>query len=279
MQNNIRTLERGIWMSGVEVVSNEYLQLQQDVTSMQKDWAEKCNVKLEDKIYNPLVPIITDVEFQVDKSGFIKSMKELIDYLQEKRPQLEPQLLKIRAQLEKENPDKWLHEAIVMNDFFFVQWAKENHVEEWLPIFIAESTSRVYIREAVKQLNEELKISKVKGCCPACGEPPRMAVVGKKGGKELLCPRCHYKWNEKKHSCSYCENEEHDQMIVLKPEGQEREEVIACKKCNSYTKVIDTRAMIKKEAPEILDLKTIHLDYIAQDEGFGLSDEDQAHLK
>lgn len=260
-------------MSEDNAVSNDYLKLQQELVDIQNKWMDKLTVELAEKEYNNQAPILSEVEFQGDLTEYREFLFELIDYLQNKKPNLEAQLNILREQLNSDIHKKWLQETIRMNDFYFGTFAEENQVEEWLVIFLAEGCARVYMRSAVKQLENQLTHSKVKSCCPACGEPPRLAIVGKKGGKELLCPRCHHTWDEKKISCAYCETDDHDQIVILKPEGQEREEIHACKSCNGYTKVIDTRAMFKKDYPEIIDLKTIHLDYIAQEEGYGLKED------
>ena len=56
---------------------------------------------------------------------------------------------------------------------------------------------------------------------------------------------------------------------TLKVEDDDHAEIHACKACNSYTKVIDTRKLIKVPVPELVDLQTIHLDNIAQERGYG----------
>lgn len=50
---------------------------------------------------------------------------------------------------------------------------------------------------------------------------------------------------------------------MLRVEGDDSAEIHACKSCRGYTKVIDSRKLIKVPFSEILDLKRIHLDYVA----------------
>ena len=66
---------------------------------------------------------------------------------------------------------------------------------------------------------------------------------------------------------------------VLKIEEDEGAEIYACKSCNGYTKVIDTRKLLKVAPPELLDLKSIHLDYVAQDKGYAMVEDGSFSLK
>jgi FdhE protein len=93
----------------------------------------------------------------------------------------------------------------------------------------------------------------------------------------LTCPRCHFSWEEKKISCSHCGTEEKGQIVILSVEDDEGAEIYACKSCKSYTKVIDTRKLLKEASPELLDLKSIHLYYVAQDSGYGMVEEEASH--
>lgn len=54
-------------------------------------------------------------------------------------------------------------------------------------------------------------------------------------------------------------------------EEEDHAEIYACKTCHKYTKVIDTRKLIKVPITDLLNLQTIHLDYIAQDKGDGVT--------
>lgn len=260
-------------MSGLatEQGSNtDYLQIHKDFVQLQNNWNKNIQVSLVEKKYSVDAPILTEVEFTGNLSEYKQCLLDAIEYLEIHKPALQEQLTIIRNSLTEDVCQKWLQAAIMMNEFYFEHYATEYKVEAWLPLFLAESTSRVYVRQAVKQLQTELTQSKVKNCCPACGEPPRLAIVGKNGSKELVCPRCHYTWNSKKIGCSHCQNDDHETLIILKPEGQETEQIVACNRCKNYTKIIDTRVSLERVAPEILDLMTIHLDYIAQEEGYSV---------
>ena len=71
--------------------------------------------------------------------------------------------------------------------------------------------------------------------------------------------------------CAHCGAET---QKVLRIDEDDSAEVQACTTCNNYSKIIDTRKLLRVDAPMILDVKYLHLDYIAQEKGFGV-EEDQ----
>ena len=146
-----------------------------------------------------------------------------------------------------------------------------------VPLFLAENAVRPFIQKAAQELKQQIPKQGHKGSCPVCGEPSRLAVINKSGKKEITCSRCHYSWEEKKTSCAHCGTEEQGQVVVLRVGDDDSAEVYACKSCKGYTKVIDTRELIKVALPEILDLKSIHLDYVAQENGYGYGKEEASH--
>jgi FdhE protein len=262
-----------------EAITKEYLELHEGIIKLQKEWTE--SLKEEECIesnqqLNNEAPLIPQLSFSGNLEPYKSHIFQLTNYLKTVQPELTTSIEKLEADWAEDLHKKWFEEAVVVNEFYFVEFAKEHSLPEWLPFFIAENALRPYLRMAAKAFQPQLEKSKAKSCCPACGEPPRLAVVGKKGKKEMVCPRCHYSWNEKKVSCAHCGTDQHEQFIILKPENQEMEQIHACQSCKGYIKVIDIRKTFKKQEPEILDLKSIYLDYIAQEEGFGLSEE-KAH--
>lgn len=74
-------------------------------------------------------------------------------------------------------------------------------------------------------------------------------------------------------NCAHCGSEEPGKLEILKVEKDDSAEIHVCHDCNGYTKVIDVRKMIKKDSIALLDIKSIHLDFIAQENGYGMPDD------
>jgi FdhE protein len=57
-------------------------------------------------------------------------------------------------------------------------------------------------------------------------------------------------------------------MNFITVEGDAASQIHVCDECNGYIKVIDTRQYIEKPQAALLDLNTLHLDFVAQEKGY-----------
>lgn len=262
------------------VINSAYMELQKSIYALYDQWTEtlaKQTIVKKAKVEVGTYPLLPQVELQIDVKDYRTFLMDLFTVVKKNNAQLDEVLSKLEAGLDDETLTEWFKEAVMVNTYYFAQYAEKNQFPEWLPLFAAEHAARPYLQKAAVELKEEITKEGHKGGCPLCGEPSRLAVINKAGKKEITCPRCHYAWEEKKVSCAHCGTEEQGQVVVLKVEEDESAEIYACKTCKGYTKVIDKRKLIKVSSPELLDLKTIHLDYIAQENGYGVSEDADVH--
>lgn len=214
-------------------------------------------------------PLLPHQEQHINVKDYSAFIDELSKIITENKPESAQGLEKIKSLLNDDVLEKWIPEAIAVNSYYFSDFAKEHQLPEWVPLFLAENALRPFIQKAAQEIKQQILKQGHKGSCPVCGEPSRLAVINKSGKKEITCSRCHYSWEEKKTSCAHCGTKEQGQVVVLRVGDDDSAEIYACKSCKGYTKVIDTRELIKVASPEILDLKSIHLDYVAQENGYG----------
>jgi len=261
-----------------EMISPAYMELQKKITALYEQWmrvlSQQTIVKKE-KIDRKQYPLLLQADLQFDHKEYYSFLTDLFTVIQENKPELQADLEKVAGLLDGETLTKWFHEALMVNTYYFNDWAEKNTVPEWLPLFAAEHAVRPYLHKAAEELAEELPKQGHSGGCPCCGEPARLSLINKSGKKELLCPRCHYSWEQKKIACAHCGSDAQGELVILKLEEDERAQIYACKSCKGYTKVIDTRKWLEVPAPEILDLNTIHCDYIAQENGYGLTENEK----
>lgn len=271
------------------VVSKEYLNLQKEINKLQEQWKNSINPdtvrpNLDQALMETGVPIAAFTAIDFDESLFLQWIDELKTVLLKNNPQLAEQFDKLGNLLDKKTAILWLEEGFALNHVYFNEFAEQHGLAEWLPPFLTETILRPYLQliaEKVQpRLNAAEKGAAVPGCgCPVCGEPVRLGQIEGKGQKVLHCPRCTAYWLDKKISCSHCGNEDHNTIQFLTIEGDASSQIHVCNKCKGYTKVIDTRQHIEKPSTALLDLKTIHLDYIAQEKGYSVTGNNQADDK
>lgn len=255
------------------VVSKEYQKLQKDIIRLQEEWKQSLNPesiqpKLDKAAMEAGVPVTALAAIDFDISLFLQWIEDMSELLSNYQPDLEKSLQSLNKLLDEETAEKWIDEAFAFNYIYFASFAEEHKIDEWIPQFIAETVLRPYLQLTAEKVQDEIQYGVHGAGCPVCGEPVRLAQLEDGGKKVLHCPRCLAHWHDKRITCSHCGNEDHETVQFLTVEGDSAAQIQVCDECKGYTKVIDTRQYIVKPTPAMLDLNTIHLDFVAQEHGY-----------
>jgi FdhE protein len=255
------------------VVSKEYQNLQKDILSLQENWKKSINPEaiipnLDKAAMSAGVPAaaLTSINFEI--SLFLQWIEEISVLLSKSNPELETKLAGVRTLLNEETVIRWIDEAFSFNSVYFASFAQENGIDEWIPQFLAETALRPYLQLTAEKIQHEITHAIPGAGCPVCGEPARLAVLEDEGKKVMTCPRCLSHWNAKRIECAHCGNDDHNTIQFITIEGDPSSQIQVCEKCTGYIKVIDTRQYLSKPSAAMLDLNTIHLDFIAQEQGY-----------
>lgn len=260
------------------VISKEYLALQTNISNKQAEWTNKLVASIvvdKQPIEHKQVPIIAQVSVNIDFVKYKEWIIELANLLVENDENLSNDISKIKERLSEDTVKRWVSEVLAFNQFYFQSFAEEENLPEWLLYFLAEHSFRPFLRIVSEVYHEELAIHDTKGICPCCGEPIRLAVLEGKGKKMIVCPRCEAKWGQMRLHCSTCGNDDHKKITYYNAEKDKSVNLEVCDECNSYIKVVDTRKLFKKQSAFLLDVTSIHLDFIAQENDFGTKKEDE----
>jgi FdhE protein len=108
------------------------------------------------------------------------------------------------------------------------------------------------------------------GYCPICGGWPALAEIrGLGGSRHLRCGACGSDWRTEWLRCSFCGQDDHEQLGSLaSAESLDRESIAVCDACNSYVKTVTTLAPIRPEHVMLQDLGTLVLDVVALERGY-----------
>ena len=125
----------------------------------------------------------------------------------------------------------------------------------------------VYADQMKKYIDQE---KWQKNYCPLCGSKPGMAELEKEKGKRLLsCSLCGQRWQYARLKCPYCGNDDHKELQYFYLEKDSRGyRIDVCKKCKKCIKTLDRRQLGEDLIPLLEDVGTLHLDLVAQKEGY-----------
>ncbi|WP_174734724.1 formate dehydrogenase accessory protein FdhE [Mesobacillus harenae] len=255
------------------VVSREYKELQSKIIKLQESWknsvhADGVNPNLDKAAMAAGVPVVALADIHFEIPLFLQWIKELEELLVNQNPALSASFEILNDKLTETVAHQWIEEALSFNQSYFNEFARETGLEEWLPYFLAESAVRPYLQILAEKAQPEIHKAEPRCGCQVCGEPVRIAQLEGEGQKVVYCPRCTVHWRDKRVACSHCGNNDHKTVENMNVEGEAAAQIQVCEKCHGYTKVIDTRQYITKPTVAILDLTTIHLDFIAQERGY-----------
>lgn len=108
-----------------------------------------------------------------------------------------------------------------------------------------------------------------KGSCPVCGSYPRMLALRDQTGKRYaFCSFCGFEWRIPRLLCPFCDDAGRDSLRYLFSDEGPGYRIDVCDCCRNYIKVLDLRENAYEPFPPLEDLMTIHLDLLAEREGF-----------
>jgi FdhE protein len=136
-------------------------------------------------------------------------------------------------------------------------------------LFIEESLRPALEKVAARYGDAVRKADWAEGYCPICGREPKIGEVrDEEGSRYLFCNQCGFEWSYLRIKCPFCGNEEQQSLAYFTIEGDERYRVDVCNECKRYIKIVDFREAKQKADLDVEDIATLHLDMLANDEGY-----------
>lgn len=158
---------------------------------------------------------------------------------------------------EAEGEAEGAEEAEAVNSFDLVE------------LFIEESL-RPALEAVVERYGDAVRRTEwLEGYCPICGREPKIGEIrDDEGGRYLFCNQCGFEWHYRRIKCPFCGNEEQQTLAYFTIEEDDRYRVDVCNECKRYIKIVDFRESREKADMDVEDIATLHLDMLANDEGY-----------
>ena len=146
---------------------------------------------------------------------------------------------------------------------------EEDATFDLVELFIEESL-RPALEQVVARHGEAVtKSDWSEGYCPICGRDPKIGEIrDEEGTRYLFCNQCGFEWSFLRIKCPFCSNEEQQTLAYFTIEADERYRVDVCNACKRYIKIVDFRETDRKADLDVEDIATLHLDMLANDEGY-----------
>jgi FdhE protein len=136
-------------------------------------------------------------------------------------------------------------------------------------LFLEESL-RPELEKVADKYRDQIEASSwEEGYCPICGKEPKIGQIKDDENRRcLFCNQCGFEWSFMRIRCPFCGNEDQQELAYFTVEDDERYRVDVCNACKRYIKIVDFRE--SKETPnlDVEDIATLHLDMLANDEGY-----------
>lgn len=165
--------------------------------------------------------------------------------------------------------DRLLNAILQQDETILNSMAKQVGLDPAVLLFLGKAALRpslLVLRRFMEESIDEKEWHH--GHCPLCGSQPDMAYFTKKGKRRLHCELCGQEWTFARVGCPFCNEQSQESLGYFEAEQEEGLRVYFCQSCQRYLKTIDSRVFEKVAPLELESLATLHLDLIAQDNGF-----------
>jgi FdhE protein len=145
----------------------------------------------------------------------------------------------------------------------------DEDVIDLVDLFLEESLRPALEKVAEKYGKIIIETGWAEGYCPICGKEPKIGEIREEEGRRFLfCTQCGFEWRFRRIKCPFCGNEEQQTLAYFTIEGEEKYRVDVCHECKRYIKIVDFRESEDEANLDVEDIATLHLDMLANEEGY-----------
>lgn len=227
-------------------------------------------------------PVLSKEDFPVDVPGASELFKELCEILSSENEDLSDEIAKIESSLEKrELVLEEMFQSVLTDERQITRLSERLSLDRDVMLTLATASLKPSLEATASHLSSLLEDAPWSGlCCPMCGssqaiselrEPKQDGIkdVAAEGAERILhCSFCGSEWRTTRLGCTFCGNTDTESLKYLYIEGRDGYRIDVCGKCKRYIKTVDRRAISHEVVPAVEDMATLHLDIIAEEEGY-----------
>lgn len=217
-------------------------------------------------------PLLSFVELNLDEVKIRQVLDKVSEIFLKHRPQLEDQINHIKSALKKRKGvlTKVCKDFIWQKSKSLDNFSKKNELDKELLSLLIYHTVKPFMAVYAAALRGRSDDQEwLTPSCPVCGWVPDLAYEdAETRQREVHCSLCDTKWHYKNLKCIHCGNEDHNTLKYFSVDGDEVYRVYTCDKCHGYIKSVSRGKLLNEEDSANLDINTLHLDVLAQNEGY-----------
>lgn len=217
--------------------------------------------------------LIDKKDIKLDMDSATNLFKKMCRGLLRKDVNIAVEAKKISQAVRKKEVDlEELFRRVVEGDTGYVDFiANKAGLHRWLLNYLAESSIKpVFVAYAESLKGYVDQQSWYRGYCPVCGSQPERGELQMDFGERFLeCSSCSFKWRFRRVVCPFCGNGDSQKLRYFNTEADGKAyRVDVCDECKKYIKTMDLRELGSEVIPIVDDIGTLHLDIIAEKEGY-----------
>jgi FdhE protein len=227
----------------------------------------------------PYAPLLEGASLRVEGRRVRKLVRELIHTADDARND-EP-ISTTRVSGRRLDAVALLQAAIVRDEDAVARCALRAGVDPEPLGVIAQLAAMPLLHACAKAWSADVPSAWTHGYCPVCGAWPALAELrGLDRSRRLRCGRCASDWPLPVLQCTYCGENNHDQLGTLTPEDEpQTRRVEVCYTCKGYLKAFTSLRPMTLRSVAMTDLASVDLDLIAQERQYARPSESAHKLK
>ncbi|ADI02194.1 MAG TPA: formate dehydrogenase accessory protein FdhE [Syntrophothermus lipocalidus] len=263
-----------------------FVEFYEDVESWQNELFFRLKKKTDSKKVDaiPLLkredrPLLEFLDFEVDLTEYREAFLSFAQLLKDKREKASLFVDRIMDIKDELDYGELLTRALENDKKYFSGLENETGVPASIMTMISQHAVRPFLRVFAlpyeQSIREDESLGWGKGVCPVCGAMPSISRVRATDGRRFLfCEECFTEWEHRYLACVYCGNSEPSTIKYFVVDGDDANQVFVCEKCKGYLKNYDERRGKARTDLFITNIKTIYLDLLAEQRGYGRRETD-----
>ena len=226
-------------------------------------------------------PVLSRTDFPVDVSSASELFKELCEILSSVDKELGKEIAKIQSSLKKrELALEEMFQDVLAGGHRLSELSEELSLDKDVMLTLVMASLKPSLEATAAHVADMLEDASWAGLgCPVCGSSQAISELRKpkqngskdtaEGAERILhCSFCGSEWRATRLGCTFCRNTDAESLRYLYIEDDDAYRIDVCEKCKKYIKTVDSSAISHETVPAVEDIATLHLDIIAEEEGY-----------